>query len=72
VVNALKGLKALGLTLRIVANPTRRKYSSSASSVRNAARKKILWVTGGVEPTYTLPHLQALTDLLARRKSATG
>jgi 2-haloacid dehalogenase len=132
VVNALKGLKALGLTLRIVANPTKKmiedhsRYAGTLPyideiissgeeaqafkpspkvfqlGIRKAKCKKeeILWVTGhfweivgasrqglatawvnrarqpkleiGVEPTYTVPHLQALADILAERMRKAG
>lgn len=128
VVNALKGMKELGLTLKIVANPTKAmieahseyagtlKYIdeiiSSGEEVQafkpspkvfrlgieraGCKKEEILWVTGhfwetvganrqglatawvnrarhpklriGTEPTYTVPHMQALTDILAREK----
>jgi 2-haloacid dehalogenase len=132
VVNALKGMKALGLTLRIVANPTKKmiedhsRYAGNASLHRrdhlerrgsagvqavaesvpawhpegkvqeggdplgdrallgivganrqglatawvNRAREPKLEI--GVEPTYTIPHMQALTDILADKMRKAG
>lgn len=126
VVNALKGMKQLGLKLKIVANPTRKMIEDHSKFAgthpyldeiissgeeahafkpspkvfelgmqRAGCRKEeILWVTGhfweivgahrqglatawinrarqprlkiGVEPTFTVPHMQALTDRLAQ------
>lgn len=128
VVNALKGMKKIGLKLKIVANPTKKmieahsKYAGTFPyldeiissgeeaqafkpspkvyqlGMRRAGCKKneILWVTGhfweivgavrqgldcawvnraqhpklkiGIEPTFTVPHMQALTDILTEMK----
>lgn len=132
VVNALKGMKELGLTLRIVANPTKKMIEdhsrfagtlpyideiiSSGEEVRafkpspkvfqlgiaraKCKKEEILWVTGhfweivgarrqglatawvnraqmpkleiGVDSTYTVPHMQALTDLLKEQMRKAG
>ncbi len=127
VVNALKGMKDLGLILKIVANPTKKMIEdhsrfagtlpyideiiSSGEEARaykpspkvyqlgmaraGCKKEEILWVTGhfweivgarrqeldcawvnraqqpkleiGYDATYTVPHMQALTDLLAKQ-----
>lgn len=132
VVEALKGMKKLGLILKIVANPTKQMITDHSKfagtfpylddiissgegaqafkpspkvyelgmKIAGCKKEEILWVTGhfweivgavrqglacawinrarqpkldiGIEPTFHVPHMQALTDALAQQMKKAG